>query len=93
LNTLEATDAFRRPERFEQFLLACEADVRGRKGLEDDPYPQADRLKMAYTACAAIDTQQLQQDGLKGESFAEELRELRIATIKKITFNGSPEDY
>ena len=40
LSTLESCDALRRPERFADFLLACEADVRGRKGLEERGYPQ-----------------------------------------------------
>ena len=84
LKTLEAADAFRRPERFEQFLLACEADVRGRKGLEDKPYPQVDRLKEAYEACLKIDNKELQKKGFEGESFAEELRRLRIEAIKKV---------
>ena len=30
LEVLEAADAFRRPERFDRLLLACEADARGR---------------------------------------------------------------
>lgn len=84
LTTLEATDAFRRPERFEQFLLACEADARGRKGLEDKPYPQADRLKDAYEACLRIDNKELQQKGFAGEAFAEELRRLRLEAIKQV---------
>ena len=39
LKTLQSLDAFRRPERFAQFLLACEADARGRQGFEDNDYP------------------------------------------------------
>jgi len=84
LKTLEATDAFRRPERFEQFLLACEADVRGRKGLEDKPYPQVKRLKDAQEACLKIDNRELQQKGFEGEAFAEELRRLRLVAIKQV---------
>ena len=37
---LEEMDAFRKPERFSQFLIACEADIRGRKGFEERDYPQ-----------------------------------------------------
>jgi len=55
LKVLEKTDAFRRPERFEQFLLTCEADARGRTGLENRPYPQANHFRGAYVAAAAID--------------------------------------
>ncbi len=55
LELLERTDAFRRPERFERFLLACEADARGR-GPERRarPYPQADLLRQARAAAAAV---------------------------------------
>jgi tRNA nucleotidyltransferase (CCA-adding enzyme) len=52
---LEKTDAFRRPERFEQFLLTCESDARGRKGLENREYPQADFLRGAFAAASQID--------------------------------------
>ncbi|MGI9237936.1 MAG: multifunctional CCA addition/repair protein [Woeseiaceae bacterium] len=55
LKVFEKTDAFRRPQRFEQFLVSCEADARGRAGLENRRYPQADYLRGAYAAAAAID--------------------------------------
>ena len=55
LKVLEKTDAFRRPDRFEKFLTACEADARGRAGLEDRLYPQADFLRGALAAAAAVD--------------------------------------
>lgn len=55
LKVLEKTDAFRRARRFEQFLLTCEADARGRAGLEHRDYPQADYLRRAFTAAAAVD--------------------------------------
>ncbi len=45
LKTLEACDALRRPERFADFLLACEADARGRKGLEERALPAARVLR------------------------------------------------
>ena len=51
---LEKSDAFRRPERFERALLACEADARGRSGFETAPYPQRAFLIAAREAAAAI---------------------------------------
>ena len=48
LRMLEATDAFRRPRRFEQFLLACEADARGREGSQ--PATKARRSAKRYAA-------------------------------------------
>jgi tRNA nucleotidyltransferase (CCA-adding enzyme) len=54
LEFMERADAFRRPERFAQALLACEADSRGRTGLENTPYPQREYLLAARAAAAAI---------------------------------------
>jgi tRNA nucleotidyltransferase (CCA-adding enzyme) len=51
---IEKSDALRRPERFAQALLACEADSRGRAGLETDPYPQREYLLAARAAAASI---------------------------------------
>ncbi len=55
VDLLEALDAFRRPHRLERFLLACEADSRGRTGLEDQDYPQRDVLQAAYQAAVSLD--------------------------------------
>ncbi|NWG86827.1 MAG: multifunctional CCA addition/repair protein [Hydrogenophilaceae bacterium] len=55
LALLEATDAFRRPERFEQFLLACADDHHGRPGYETRPFAQADRLRQALSAAQSVD--------------------------------------
>lgn len=51
----ERTDAFRRPDRFEQMLLACECDARGRLGLEDRAYPQRPYLTEAWRLIRAVD--------------------------------------
>ena len=55
LKVLERSDAFRRPGRFEQFRVTCEADARGRTGLENRRYPQAAFFRGALAAAAAID--------------------------------------
>ena len=55
VKVLEKTDAFRRPERFSQYLRACEADARGRTGFEKRDYPQASYLRSAFAAAAAVD--------------------------------------
>jgi tRNA nucleotidyltransferase (CCA-adding enzyme) len=52
---LERVDAFRRPERFDEFLLACECDFRGRPGYEGKAFPEADHLRQALRAAQAID--------------------------------------
>ena len=59
LKLLETLDAFRRPERLQKFLQACEADARGRTGLELEPYPQAHYLLSALIAAQTIDASAL----------------------------------
>ena len=82
LDTLQALDAFRRPERFEQFLLACEADSTGRPGYDHEPYPQASLLRRMLAVAASVDAAALAADGMKGESLANELRQRRITAIR-----------
>ena len=83
LKLLEGTDAFRRPERFAKFLLACEADMKGRTGLEDAGYPQAALLQRALAAAAAVDPQPLVAAGLAGEQLRARLRALRSEAIAR----------
>ncbi len=52
---LERVDAFRRPERFEMFLQACECDFRGRPGYEVRPFPAPDLLRQALRVVNAVD--------------------------------------
>ncbi|MGL4574513.1 MAG: multifunctional CCA addition/repair protein [Burkholderiaceae bacterium] len=52
---VERCDAIRKPERFTEILQACEADARGRLGLQDKPYPQAQRLEAAAQAARGVD--------------------------------------
>ena len=51
----ERCDAMRKPARFAEALQACESDARGRLGLEKQPYPQAERLRIALVAARAVD--------------------------------------
>lgn len=83
LKTLIGLDALRRPDRFELFLLACEADARGRLGRETAPYPQAAILREALHAVKKVDIQPLKDAGLTGEAFIGRLAELRINAIKQ----------
>ncbi|MGQ0657139.1 MAG: multifunctional CCA addition/repair protein [Chromatiales bacterium] len=84
LRLLQSTDAFRRPDRFEQFLTACAADYRGRLGLEERAYPQADYLRKVLAAAAGVAAQPLVTRGLTGDTFAGELSRLRISAIASV---------
>ena len=83
LKKLESMDAFRRPERFDQFLICCEADARGRTGFEDCAYPQAGYFKKALDAANSINTESLNQQGLKGKTMADAIRKERLNSISE----------
>ena len=46
---------FERPGLFEPFLIACEADAKGREGLQNREYPQVKRLRIAFAAAREVD--------------------------------------
>lgn len=81
LELLEGADAMRRPERFEQFLLACMADARGRLGFDSTPYPQADFLRAVLMAVRAVPVQPLLAAGLQGLDLAAALRLRRLEAV------------
>jgi tRNA nucleotidyltransferase (CCA-adding enzyme) len=70
LRLLQRCDALRRPERFHLALQACACDARGRLGLQDRPYPQAERLAQALAVVQSVDAQAVvqaaQASGLQG---------------------------
>ena len=71
LKLLNITDALRRPERFEAFLQACEADARGRLGFENRDYPQADYLRQALTVAQEVSAAQFTDSGISGKALGE----------------------
>jgi len=81
LQLLEHCDALRRPERFREFLLACEADFRGRAGWEERSYPEAALLAAALDAALATALAPEERRGLSGEAVGETLRRKRLAAI------------
>ena len=83
LKTLDSLDAFRRPERFELFLLACEADSRGRTGFENTHFEQAEIYRKVFNAAKAINAKELVALGLKGKEIKEELNKQRIQAIRE----------
>lgn len=84
LELLEKLDAFRRPERLQGFLLACEADKRGRLGHADSPYPQADYLRAARAAAGTISAATFVAQGLSGTAIGAAMREARVKAIESV---------
>ncbi|WP_017940905.1 MULTISPECIES: multifunctional CCA addition/repair protein [unclassified Thioalkalivibrio] len=81
MKLVDGLDALRRPENVEPFLLAVEADFRGRTGWEDKPYPQADAVRHAVAAAQAVQPQALMAEGYKGKALGEALQRERIRAI------------
>jgi tRNA nucleotidyltransferase (CCA-adding enzyme) len=81
LEFLERADAFRRPERFAQALLACEADARGRTGFEGRDYPQRAYLSAARAAAAEVRPRASDLASGDGSRVAAGLRADRLAVL------------
>ncbi|ENM5872215.1 multifunctional CCA addition/repair protein [Vibrio mimicus] len=84
LKVLGLLDVWRKPERLEQVLLCCEADHRGRLGLEEKPYPQRDIFLQAYQAALSVEVQAVIRDGFQGKQIKEELDKRRIQAISEV---------
>ncbi len=82
LKVLETIDAFRRPERLERFLLACEADSRGRPGFETQHFPQPAIFRQAYHAASQVNSKDIVAEGISGKQVGEALHRRRITAIK-----------
>ena len=81
LKVLEALGAFQTGSLLEDFLVACEADYRGRKGMTEDAYPAADVFRAAFRAASGVSGAELAAEGYDGARLGEELRRRRIAAI------------
>jgi tRNA nucleotidyltransferase (CCA-adding enzyme) len=90
LGIFEKTDAFRRPERFKQALLACEADSRGRLGLETDPYPQRQYLQAARDAAATVKPTPEDIADQVGPLIAERVHQRRLQAIAELVARVQP---
>jgi len=84
---LEKTDAFRRPQRFEQFLLACEADARGRTGFENRDYPQAVQMSAAFAAASTVDAASI-ANSVEDAQIPDAIRRARVNAVRQARKQG-----
>jgi tRNA nucleotidyltransferase (CCA-adding enzyme) len=84
VDTFEAMDLFRRPERAALFVLACEADFRGRTGLDEQPYPQAGQFLRAFGAARGVDTAALAAGEKNGPEIGMKIRAARIGAVRQV---------
>jgi len=80
---LENTDAFRRPQRFELMLNACECDYRGRAGLETRPYPGAELLQKALAAARSVNAGEIAQRTSDPARIGAAVHEARVHAVKQ----------
>ena len=83
---LQRLDVLRRPERVEAFVQACECDSRGRLGLEDRDYPQAQYVLDAMQVVRNIKAQDLPHE-IQGPDIGEMLIERRIDALAELKQN------
>ncbi len=88
LKVLHGIDAFRKPARFRQYVLACEADSRGRTGFEETIPQQAEQIQACYEAATSVDIPTIIR-GLKGEQAKIAIDNARIAAIDKLGLRQS----
>lgn len=75
-------DAWRKPERVAQLAIISEADVRGRLGWQDKPYPQAAQLGQRFAAAQAVSVAPIIAAGFTGKAVRDELTRLRIQAVE-----------
>lgn len=81
---LARCDGFRKPARIAQVALVCEADKRGRAGLQDSAYPQGEALKAALAAAMKVRADEVAR-GLSGPEVGEAIKRARILSIAEAT--------
>lgn len=84
IKILDKMDCWRKPERLEQVLLCCQADHAGRKGLENQPYPQSQLFKNAFQAALSVEVKHIVAAGFKGAAIREELTKQRIEAVAAV---------
>lgn len=80
MEMLQRFDVYRRPQRFEDFIAACEMDARA----GDRGYPQADYLRDAVAAVKAVQVQALVERGLTGQALGEAIKAQRLEALEKL---------
>ena len=80
---LQTLDVTRKPERFNDILMACEADAKGRLGMASIDYPQRDYLLRAADAFRAVDGAAVAAASTDKRNIADNLHAARVSAIKQ----------
>lgn len=80
---LKDSDALRRPERFRQLLVVCEADAQGRTTYERINYVQADLYRAELAAALSVSSEAHRMQGLTGKALGEAMGRSRWLAVKE----------
>lgn len=83
IDFLHNIGAFKDENHLHGFLIACEADARGRLGFEQRPYPQAEFIREAIKQLQQLNTQALIDRDLQGAAIGQAIRQLRIDCLQQ----------
>jgi tRNA nucleotidyltransferase (CCA-adding enzyme) len=84
LRIFNQLDVWRKPQEFDDFLIACKSDFLGRLGFENKPYPQEQYLKEAAQAANKVNAKEFVEQGLQGLAIKEAIAEARLQAIKEV---------
>nr|WP_272491960.1 multifunctional CCA addition/repair protein [Vibrio sp. MMH1-50] len=82
IKILNKFDVWRKSERLQDILICCQADHAGRKGLELQPYPQAELFMQAYKAATSVDVQAIIKEGFQGPAIRDEQEKRRVEAVR-----------
>jgi len=91
LKIFNQLDVWRKPQEFDDFLIACKADFLGRQGFENRPYPQEHYLKSAMQSAMAVTAKAFVEQGLKGIEIKTAMAEARLEAIKTVKLQWQDE--
>jgi len=89
LKLFKRMSAFSNPKNLKDFLIACEADARGRTGFEDREYPQKEYLLHLFEQANKVTSNAVDREKYQGKTFGEQLDKLRINAIQTARENYS----
>jgi len=84
LRIFNQLDVWRKPQEFDDFLIACKSDFLGRLGFEHKPYPQEQYLKAAAQAATQVNAKPFVEQGLQGIAIKEAIAKARFQAIKEV---------
>ncbi|PCI63012.1 MAG: multifunctional CCA addition/repair protein [Gammaproteobacteria bacterium] len=84
IKLFNAIDIWRKPAQLRDFLTACEADFRGRLGLEKSPYPQFEYLLTCAQVAQKVNAKEFVEQGLQGIAIKEAMYKARLNAVKAI---------